>query len=109
MRRRLRKKLHRKYVTLVCAWAVTFDDDLRQRLLHSQPRVSFAIGCDCSPGMQRLKGVQGLRYCVAMTRKLTPATAAVVYWSEEFPSVRDEAIIFSASDLGLTQSPTCFG
>jgi hypothetical protein len=26
----------------------------------------------------------------------------VVYWAEEFPAIRDEAVLFSAADLGLT-------
>jgi hypothetical protein len=40
-----------------------------------------------------------LRYWVTVTRKLAPATAVVVYWADKFPSVRDEAVIFSADVL----------
>jgi hypothetical protein len=51
--------------------------------------------------MERLIQEHGLRYWVTVARRFGPETAAVVYWAEEFPSIRDEAIIFSAVDLGL--------
>jgi hypothetical protein len=99
MRKRLRKKRHREFLTTVCAYVVTFDDGLRQRLLQCEPGTPFLIDGSCSPGMQRLVQGQALRYWVTVARKLAPATAVVVYWAEEFPSVRDEAVIFSAADL----------
>jgi hypothetical protein len=102
MRRRLRKKRHHKYLTTVCAWAVTFDDELRQRLLQSEPGAPFRIEERYSAWMQRLVQGRGLRYCVAVARKLAPTTTVVVYWAEDFPSVRDEAVLFSAENLGLT-------
>jgi hypothetical protein len=52
--------------------------------------------------MQRLVQGHGLRYWVTVVRELAAATAVVVYWAEEFPSVRDEAVIFSMADLGHT-------
>ena len=103
MRRRLRKKLHREYVTTVCAYVVTFDDELRQRLLEVAPGTAFPIEGRCSPSMQRLLRGRGLRYWVSVARRLAPATAVVVYWAEEFPSVRDEAVIFSLDALGLSR------
>ncbi len=103
MRRRLRKKLHREFLTTVCAYVVTFDDELRKRLLEVEPGMPFPIEGKCSPGMQRLLRGRGLRYAVTVARKLAPATAVVVYWAEEFPSVRDEAVIFSLDDLGLSR------
>jgi hypothetical protein len=102
MRKRLRKNRHREHLTTVCAYVVTFDDGLRARLLQSEPGTPFQIEGRCNPGMQRLIQGHGLRYWVTVARKLGPATAVVVYWAEEFPSVRDEAVIFSAADLGLT-------
>ena len=102
MRRRLRKKLHRRHLTEVCAWVVTFDDELRERLLRSEPGTPFRIEGSCAGWVERLVRGKRLRYRVAVARKLGPATAAVFYWAEEFPSVRDEALIFSAEDLGLT-------
>src|SRR6476469_1264242 len=101
MRRRLRKKRHREFLTTVCAYVVTFDDELRQRLLQSEPGAFFQIDGSCSRGMQRLIRAHGLRYQIAVARKVAQATAVVVYWAEEFPSVRDDAVIFSADDLGL--------
>jgi hypothetical protein len=106
MRRRLRKKWHREFLTTVCAYVVTFDDSLRQQLLKSEPGTPFRIDGGCSPGMKRLVRGHGLRYWVTVARKLAPATAVVVYWAEEFPSVRDDAVIFSADDLGLTRRDT---
>jgi hypothetical protein len=103
MRKRLRKKRHREYLTTVCAYVVTFDDGLRDRLLRAEPGTQFQIDGSCSPGMRRLLEGHRLRYWVTVARKLGPATAVVVYWAEEFPSVRDEAVIFSAADLGLTE------
>lgn len=102
MRRRLRKKRHREFLTTVCAYVVTFDDGLRERLLSSVPGTPFRIDGGCSPGMGRIVRGRGLRYWVTVARKLVPATAVVVYWAEEFPAVRDEAVIFSAADLGLS-------
>jgi len=102
MRKRLRKKRHREYLSTVCAYVVTFDDGLRDRLLRSEPGSPFEIDGSCSPGMRRLIQGNRLRYWVTVARKVGPAAAAVVYWAEEFPSVRDEAVIFSAADLGLT-------
>jgi hypothetical protein len=103
MRRRLRKKRHRQYLTTVCAHAVTFDDDLRQRLLQSEPATPFRIEGSYIPGIQRLMHGHRLRYWVTVAKKLAPATAVVVYWAEEFPSVRDEAVIFSSEDIGLAR------
>jgi hypothetical protein len=105
MRRRLRKKRHREFLTTVCAYVVTFDEGLRQRLLQSEPGTPFRIDAGCSPGMQKLVRGHRLRYWVKVARKLAPATAIVVYWAEEFPSVCDEAVLFSAHDLGLTIAP----
>jgi len=105
VQRRLRKKQHREFLTTVCAYVVTFDDGLRERLLRSEPGTPFQIDGSCSPGMQRLIQGRGLRYWVTVARKLAPATAVVVYWAEEFPAVRDEAVIFSAADLGLAVPP----
>jgi len=100
MRRRLRKKLHREFLTIVCAYVATFDEELRQRLLHSEPGRPFRIDGSFSPGIQRLVRGRGLRYWITLAHKLAPASAVVVYWAEEFPAVRDEAVIFSAEDLG---------
>ena len=102
MRKRLRKKRHRGHLTTICAYVVTFDDGLRDRLLQSEPGTPFQIDGTCSPWVRELIHGDGLRYWVTVARKLAPATAVVVYWAEEFPFVRDEAVIFSASDLGLT-------
>jgi hypothetical protein len=96
------EEAHREYLVTVCAYVVTFDDGLRNRLLRSEPGTRFRIDGSCSPGMQRLIQGHGLRYWVSVARKLGPATAVVTYWAEEFPSVRDEAVIFLAADLGLT-------
>jgi hypothetical protein len=52
--------------------------------------------------MKRLIRGHGLRYWVKVGRMVAPATAVVVYWADEFPSIRDEAVIFSAAELGLT-------
>lgn len=104
MRRRLRKKRHRAFLTTVCAYVVTFDDSLRQRLLQSEPMTPFQIDGRCSLGIHRLMRRHRLRYLIAVVSKLAPATAVVVYWAEEFPSVRDEAIIFSRDDLSLNHS-----
>jgi|ERR1043165_1221919 hypothetical protein len=101
MRKRLRKKRHREYLVMVCAYVVTFDDGLRDRLLQSEPGTPFTIDGSCSPGMQRLIQAHQLRYWVTVAHKLGPVTAIVVYWAAEFPSVRDEAVIFSAADLNL--------
>src|SRR5437660_1095296 len=107
MRRRLRKKLHRKFLTTVCGYVVTFDDELRQRLLQSEPGTPVQIEGSCSPGMQRLVRGRGLRYLIAVARKFAPATAIVVYWADECPSVRAEAVIFSVNDLGLSRINRC--
>ncbi|ODA34963.1 hypothetical protein A6X21_04820 [Planctopirus hydrillae] len=53
--------------------------------------------------MQRLIQRLRLRYWVAVACKLGPATAIVVYWAELCNSIRDEAVIFSAADLGLPE------
>ena len=103
MRKRLLKKRHREFLTTVGAYVVTFDDGLRDRLLQSEPGTPFEIDGSCSPGMRRLIQGNRLRYWVTVARKLGPKTAVVVYWATEFPSVRDEAVIFSAADLGLTE------
>ena len=102
MRRRLRKKWHRYYLTTVCAWVVTFDDELRQYLLESEPATPFRVEGTCSLGIQRLIQGRCLRYWVTVVRKLAPSTAAVVYWAEEFPSVRVEAVIL-LDDLRLAR------
>src|SRR5262245_64835396 len=96
------EEAHREHLTTVCAYVVTFDDGLRDRLLQSEPGTPLRIDGGCSPGMQRLIEEHGLRYWVTVARKLGPATATVVYWAEEFPSLKDEALIFSAADLGVT-------
>ena len=96
------EEAHREYLTTVCAYVVTFDDALRDRLLQSEPGTPFRIEGSCSPGMQRLIEEHGLLFLATVVRKLGPVTATVAYWAEEFPSVRDEAVIFSAADLGLT-------
>src|SRR5687768_13441203 len=100
MRRRLRKKVHRRHLTTVCAYVVTFDEGLRQRLLESEPGVPYRV--DGLPGHRvcRLMGGLALRYSVTLVRKLAPSTAVVAYWADEFPTVRDEAVIFSREDLG---------
>lgn len=99
----MRKKRHREYLTTICAYVVTFDDGLRDRLLRAEPGTPFQIDGSCRPGIRRLLEDHRLRYWVTVARKLGPATAVVVYCAEEFPSVRDEAVIFSAADLGLTE------
>jgi hypothetical protein len=78
MRRRLRKKLHRKYLTTVCAHAVTFDDHLRRQLLKSVPATPFRIENSYSPGIQRLMHGRRLSYWVTLAKKLAPDTAIVV-------------------------------
>jgi hypothetical protein len=97
-----REELHREHLTTVCGYVVTFDDELRSQLLQSEPGTLFQIDGTCSPGIQRLIGDHDLRYDVTVVRKLGSATAVVAYWAQQFPSVRDEALIFSAADLGLT-------
>lgn len=94
-RKRLRKKLHRKFLTTVCAYVVTFDDDLRRRLLASEPGTPLRIGSGCSRGIGRLMRRWGLSYWVAVARKLSPVDAVVIFWAEEFLVVQDEAFIFS--------------
>jgi hypothetical protein len=103
MRRRLRRKLHREYLTTVCGWVVTFDDELRQRLLQSEPGTPFRIEDSCNLWVQKLVRGRQLRYLITVARKLARATAVVVYWAEEFSTIRDEAVIFSADDLGQTE------
>jgi hypothetical protein len=103
MRKRLRKKRHRQFLTTVCAYVVTFDDELRQVLLQSEPGTPYQIDGRCSSEMQRLVRGHRLRYWITVARKLGPSTAVVVYGAAEFPSLRDEALIFSANDLGLTE------
>jgi hypothetical protein len=103
MRQRLRKKRHRKFLTTVCGYVVAFDDGLRQRLLKSKPGTPFPIGDGCSPGMRRLIQGKGLRYSVTLAHKVAPAAAVVVFLADEFPSVRDEAVIFQAEDLADTK------
>jgi hypothetical protein len=101
MNRRLRKKLHRQYLATVCGWLVTFDDQLRYKLLESEAGTPFRTeGCGNST-MRRFVRGRRLRYCVMVARKIAPATAVVVYWAEDFPTVRDEAVVFACSDLSL--------
>jgi hypothetical protein len=95
------EEAHREHLTTVCAYVVTFDDGLRDQLLQSEPGTPFRIDGNCSVGMQRLIREHGLRYWVTVARKLGPKTATIVYWAEEFPAIRDEAVIFSADDLGV--------
>jgi hypothetical protein len=102
MRKRLRKKRHRDHLLEVCGYVVTFDDGLLDQLLRPEPGTPFRVDGDCSAGIKRLIQAYGLRFWVAVARKLGPATAVVVFWAEEFPAVKDEALIFSAADLGLT-------
>ena len=96
----MRKKLHRNFLTTVCGYVVTFDDWVRLRLIQSEPGTPFPINGGCKIAMQRLVQGKALRYWVKVVRKVAPGTVIVVYWAEEFPSVRDEAVIFSADDLG---------
>lgn len=98
-RRRLRKKLHRRFLTIVCAYVVTFDDDLRAALLTSPAGTPFQIDGACSRGIARLMRCWGLVSCVAAIRRLSPETATVACWSQEFPVVRDEVVIFSIADM----------
>jgi hypothetical protein len=98
----LRKKRHREFLVTVCADAVTSDTALRDRLLRSKPGTPFPVEGGYSAWLGRLMRGLGLRYWVTIARKLGPSTAVVVYWAEEFPSVRDEAVIFSLADLGLS-------
>lgn len=98
MRQRLRKKLHRQYLVTICGFVVTFDDQLRKRLLASEPGTLFRIDGNCRPWVERLLRKHRLRFCVTLARKLGPACAVVVYWAEEFPVVRDEAALFSIKD-----------
>ncbi|MFO0950818.1 MAG: hypothetical protein U0835_06615 [Isosphaeraceae bacterium] len=99
-RRRVRKKLHRRFLKTVCAFVVTFDDALRQRLLGSAPGEEFVLDATCSAGLGRLTRRWGLRYRAALARKHGTGTATVAYWAEEFPAVRDHAVIFDLADLG---------
>src|SRR5262249_21728791 len=78
MRRRLRKKRHRELLTTVCAYVVTEDANLRERLLQSEPGTPFPINKDCATSMLDLIRGNGLRYWVTVARKLAPATAVVV-------------------------------
>src|SRR5262249_30184784 len=101
MRLRLRKKRHREFLTTVCGYVVTFDDELRNHLLQSEPGTPYRVDGSCSPGTDRLIRRQSLRYWVMLSRKVAPATAMLVFWAEEFPSVREEAVIFSLIDLRI--------
>jgi hypothetical protein len=101
MRKRMRKKRHREFLTTVCAYVVTFDDGLRDRLLRSEAGTPFPIDSESTVIMRRLIRGHGLRYWVKVSHMVAPATAVVVYWANEFPSIRDEAVIFSAAELGL--------
>lgn len=55
------EEARREHLTTVCAYVVTFDDELRDRLLQSEPGTPFRIDGSCSPGMQRLIEKLGLR------------------------------------------------
>ena len=101
MRRRLRKKRHREFLTTICAWVVTFDHRLRENLLRSKPGTAFDVDGACSAWVQRDIRKHGLRYRVALAHKLAPGTAYADYWAAEFPMVRDQCLIFSAADLEL--------
>jgi hypothetical protein len=103
MRKRLRKKRHSAFLRDICGYVVAFDDELRQLLLKSDPGTPFPIDGRCNEEMQRLVRSYHLRYRITVARKLGPTTGIVVYWAEEFPSLRDEALIFSADDLGLSE------
>jgi hypothetical protein len=103
MRKRLRKKRHREYLTAACGHIMTFDDGLRDRLFRSEPGTPFRIDGSCSSGMRRLIEGRRLRYWVTVARRLAPASAVAVYWAEEFPSVRGEGVLFSAADFGPPQ------
>jgi hypothetical protein len=46
--------------------------------------------------------VHQLRYFITVVRRIAPETAVVAYWAEEFPTVRDTAVIFSLADLDMT-------
>jgi hypothetical protein len=102
-RKRQRKKLHRRFLTTICGWVVTFDDDLRQQLLASRPGAPFLIEGASHRGIRRLLARWKLRYFVTVVERFPLQTAAVVYWAAEFPKVRDELVIFSNADLGRTR------
>jgi hypothetical protein len=98
-RKRLRKKLHRKYLTTVCGWVLTFDDSLRDQLLVSEAGTGFPIVLSRHRGMRRLMLRWTLRYSVAVIHQLAPQTATIAYWAQEFPAIKDEAVIFSTEDF----------
>jgi hypothetical protein len=106
MRRRLRKKLHRRHLNFLCADSVTFDDSLRRRLLEAEPGVPFRVAGRPGYFSARVIAGLGLRYSVAVLRKVAPKTAVVMFWADEFPTVRDTAVIFALKDLGLTMPKT---
>lgn len=95
MRKRLRKKRHREFLTTVCAYVAATDVRLREALLASTPGTPFPIDGSCHRHMQRLIDRHRLKYEVALARRLSPGLAVVVYWAEEFPSVCDDAVLFS--------------
>src|SRR5262249_11214208 len=101
-RKRLRKKLHHRYLTTVAGYLVGMDDGLRQRLVDSEPGPRVAIKSGFRPWIDRLLRRWGLRYWVAVAQKRAPRTAVVVFGAAGFPEVRDEAVMFDVSELGLT-------
>jgi hypothetical protein len=106
MRKRLRKKQHREYISTICAYVATFDSELRDRLLRSNPGTPFRVEGTCNPRVVRMIRWHQLRYWITVRHKLSPQTAVVAYWAEEFPNIRDEAVIFATTDLRLNV-PDC--
>ena len=98
-RRRLRKKLHRRFLTTVCASIVSSDDELRQALLASEPGTLFKIDGASSQGIGKLMRHWDLVYWVTVVHRFSPTMAIVAYRAEQFPTVGDEAVIFALNDL----------
>jgi hypothetical protein len=100
----LRKKRHREFLVTVCAHALDADVELRGRLLRSEPGTPLPVGGGYNQWAGRLIRRHRLRYWATAVRILGPSTAVVLFWAEEFPAVRDEAVIFSTADLGRTDA-----
>jgi hypothetical protein len=98
-RKRLRKKVHRRYLTTVVGYLSAMDDSLRQRLLSSEAGEPFAIRVGSKLPIDRLIRRWGLNYWVRASRKLAAGTAVIAFWAAEFPEVWDEAVIFNRADL----------
>ena len=101
MKRRLRKKLHRKFLLDVCLTAITFDDELRNSLFHLEVgTVAVIRGC-CRPWATKLMRQWRLCYSFAALRRIAPEAVSVAFWSDEFPSIRNDALIFTRGERGL--------